>query len=238
MKTTMKRRDFALALTAGTGAVLLGALAGCSKSEKIPSSSNSAPAADSNTLDPVAGIDYKPLQKPASTNAPKGKAEIVHFFGYWCGHCRHFSPEFDAWQKKAPAEITFVMAPVAFGNPGREPLQRLFFTLRELGQLEALHSKVFDAVHDERLPLFTHDAVIKKKKKQTGIDAAKFDQVYRSFSVDSQIKHADQLTDGYELDGVPSLGVAGKYYVDGTMAKSMPRAMQIAAYLALKEAKA
>ena len=243
MKTSMKRRDFALALTAGASAVMLGALAGCSTSEKVPSApatpaSPASPSSGANMPDPIAGIDYKPLQKPLSTNAPKVKAEMVHFFGYWCGHCRHFSPEFDAWQKTAPAEIAIVMAPVAFGNPGRAPLQRLFFTLRELGLLEALHSKVFDAVHDQRLPLFTHEAVADWAKKQSGVDAAKFDQVYRSASVDALVKHADQLTEGYEIDGVPSLGVAGKYYVDGTLAKSMPRALQIASALALKEAKA
>ena len=238
MKTTIKRRNFALALAAGAGAAMLGTLAGCSQSEKASAAAGSAAApSGANMPDPVAGIDYKPLKKPINTSVAKGKAEVVHFFGYWCGHCRHFSPEFDAWQKTAPAEIVFVMAPVAFGNPGREPLQRLFFTLRELGQLQALHTKVFDAVHDERLPLFTHDAVVAWAKKQPGIDAAKFDQTYRSFGVDAQIKQADLLTESYELDGVPSLGVAGKYYVDGTLAKSMPRALQIAGYLALKEAR-
>jgi thiol:disulfide interchange protein DsbA len=44
------------------------------------------------------------------------------------------------------------------------------------------------------------------------------------------------LVNAYKIDGVPSLGVAGKYYVDGTLAKGMTRALQITEQLA-KDAK-
>ena len=53
----------------------------------------------------------------------------------------------------------------------------------------------------------------------------------------AQIGRANQVTDAYEVDGVPSFGVAGKYYCDGVMAKSLDRALQIATLLAQKEAK-
>jgi protein dithiol oxidoreductase (disulfide-forming) len=33
------------------------------------------------------------------------------------------------------------------------------------------------------------------------------------------------------VEGVPALGVAGRYYIDGTLAKNMERGLQIADYL-------
>ena len=250
MKTTFKRRDFALALAAGSGAVVLGALSGCTKpAEPVPAASapssgaaNPPPANVSPIAAPnpaaVQGKDYKRIKTAVPTDTPKGKAEVLEFFGYWCPHCNHFAPEFEAWRKQAPAELVFSMVPVAFGDPNRQPLQRLYLALRDLNLLDALHMRAFKAVHEEKLPLFTNDAVIAWAKSQKEVNAEQFMQAYNSFSMDAQMAKADQLTQDYEVDGVPSFGVAGKYYVDGTMAKSMARATQIATMLALQEAKA
>ena len=36
----------------------------------------------------------------------------------------------------------------------------------------------------------------------------------------------------YKVEGVPSLGVAGRFYTDGTLAKSLDRALTIVEFLA------
>jgi thiol:disulfide interchange protein DsbA len=36
-----------------------------------------------------------------------------------------------------------------------------------------------------------------------------------------------QLQNDFKIEGVPSLGVAGKYYIDGTSAGNMDRALQV-----------
>jgi thiol:disulfide interchange protein DsbA len=46
--------------------------------------------------------------------------------------------------------------------------------------------------------------------------------------VASKLKRAVQLQNDFKIEGVPSLGVAGKYYVDGTSAGTMERALQVA----------
>ena len=40
-----------------------------------------------------------------------------------------------------------------------------------------------------------------------------------------------QLQDAYKVEGVPALGIAGRYYTDGSLAGSMERALQVADYL-------
>ena len=129
------------------------------------------------------------------------------------------------------------MVPVSFGDPAREPLQRMYFALRDIGKLDAMHLKVFDALHKEKLPLFTQQAILDWAGKQPELAGSPFVQAYNSFSMGAQIGRANQVTDAYEVDGVPSFGVAGKYYCDGVMAKSLDRALQIATLLAQKEAK-
>ena len=236
-KSAMNRRDFALLLAAtAPGAALLGGLAACSKKESAPSATTGASGPSAATA-PVAGIDYKVLKQPAPTEATPGKVELIAFFGYWCPHCYAFSRKLEDWHQHAPAEITYHAMPVSFGNAAHEPLQRMYFALRDIGKLDAMHFKLFEAVQKERLPLFTNEALLDWASKQPELAGSGFAQAFDSFGMGAQINKANTLTKAYELDGVPSFGVAGKYYCDGTMAKSLDRSLQIAAALALKEAK-
>jgi thiol:disulfide interchange protein DsbA len=45
--------------------------------------------------------------------------------------------------------------------------------------------------------------------------------------VASKLKRAVQLQNDFKIEGVPSLGIAGKYYTDGTLSGSMERALQV-----------
>ena len=60
---------------------------------------------------------------------------------------------------------------------------------------------------------------------------AKFKEVYNSFTVSNQVRMASQLQDGYQVEGVPSMGVAGRYYTDGTMAGNMQSVLQVVEHL-------
>jgi thiol:disulfide interchange protein DsbA len=48
------------------------------------------------------GKDYLVLDKPAPTDAPAGKIEVVEFFWYSCPHCNAFEPTLEAWIKACP----------------------------------------------------------------------------------------------------------------------------------------
>ena len=175
------------------------------------------------------GSDYLVLDKPAPTEAPAGKVEVVEFFWYGCPHCNSFEPQLDAWLKAAPKNVAFRRAPVSF-RPDFEPHQRLYYVLEAMGKLEELHKKVFYTIHVEKQPLNSAPLVAAWAEKQ-GIDAAKFAEMYSSFSVSTKVRKATQLQDSYQVDGVPALGVAGRYYTSSTQAKSMDRALLIATHL-------
>ena len=205
----MKRREFSLAASAAAaGALSLGA-----------SSSWAQGAA------PKEGKDYIKLGKPASVSAPAGKVEVVEFFWYSCPHCNVFEPQFEAWAKGQPADVVVRRVPVAF-NASFVPQQKLYYALEGMNLLPQLHAKVFRTIHVDRNLLKNDDAIFDWVGKQ-GVDLAKFKEVYNSFTVANQARKAAQLQNEYDVEGVPAMGVAGRYYTDGTKAGNMDNVLRV-----------
>ncbi len=211
---TMKRREFSRA------AFALGA-------------AGSLPAAlMAQGAQPRAGEDYLVLDKPALVEAANDKIEVVEFFWYSCPHCNAFEPTFAAWIKRVPKDVVVRRVPVAF-RKDFEAQQRLYYTLEAMGLVEKLHVKVFYAIHVERMRLDRLDVIADWAAKQ-GVDKARFSEQFNSFSVASKASRATQLQNAYKVEGVPSLGVAGRFYTDATYAKSMERALQVVDHLLTK----
>jgi len=205
----MKRRVFSTAMLA-TGAL---ALPQWAAAQRIPKE----------------GAEYKTLRERAVSQVPPGKIEVVEFFWYSCPHCNNFEPQLEAWAKAAPPDVVLRRIPVGF-RQDFIPQQRLFFTLEGLGKLEELHAKVFHAIHVERQPVIRDEGIIAWAQKQ-GIDKAKFLEVYESDFVKTKVRQALVLQEAYAVEGVPALGIAGRYYTDGGLAGTMARALQVADYL-------
>ncbi len=176
-----------------------------------------------------AGRDYLTLDKPLATDAGPGQVEVIEFFWYSCPHCNAFEPAFEQWRKSVPKSVLVRRVPVAF-RADFEPQQRLFYALEAMNLLDKLHAKVFEAIHVQRLPLNTEAAITDWIGRQ-GVNASAFGQAFKSFGVTSKVKRAVQLQNDYRVEGVPSLGVAGRYYTDGSMTGSMERAMQVVQHL-------
>ena len=204
----MKRRDFSLAAPA---------LAVLSTATWMP--------AYAQALKPAEGTDYYVLDKPVAVDAPPGKIEVVEFFWYKCPHCNAFEPALEAWSKKLSKDVVLRRVPIAFQD-SFAPLQRLFYSIEAMGLTAKLHAKVFNAIHIERLNLEKGDAIIEWVAQQ-GVDKAKFAEQFNSFSVNSKVTKATQLQNAYRVEGVPALGVAGRFYTDGQIAKSMDRALLV-----------
>ncbi|MDP3826886.1 MAG: thiol:disulfide interchange protein DsbA/DsbL [Polaromonas sp.] len=210
----MQRREFTVSAASVATAASLGALS-------IPALAQ-APA-------PRAGTDFLVLDKPAPVEAPVGKVEVVEFFWYSCPHCNTFEPALDEWIKKAPKDVAVRRVPIAF-RPDFEPQQRLYYVLEAMNKVDELHKKVFYAIHVEKQMLNTPDLIAAWAEKQ-GLNKAKFLETYNSFSVATKARKATQLQDAYKIDGVPALGVAGRYFTSGSMAQTMGRALLVTDYL-------
>jgi protein dithiol oxidoreductase (disulfide-forming) len=177
---------------------------------------------------PVEGRDYARLAQPVPM-AASGKVEVVEFFGYWCPHCNSFEPAIDAWARKLPAEVSFRRVPVAFSAP-QEPYAKVYLALEAMGQLDALHRKVFAAIHVQRQRL-EKESEISAFMTANGVDAAKFMDTYKGFTVASKFKQSRQLADAYKIDGVPTIGIHGRYFTSPSLAGGAEQALRVADYL-------
>jgi len=205
----MNRRRFNLSLAAACGAACMPGLAWAQGA-------------------PVEGKDYVRLAQPVPMPA-SGKVEVVEFFGYWCPHCNSFEPTIDAWSKKLPADVSFRRVPVAFSAP-QEPYAKIYLALEALGQLEAVHRKVFTAIHVQRQRL-EKDAEISAFVSANGLDAAKFMDTYKGFTVASKFKQARQLADAYKIDGVPTIGIHGRFFTSPSLVGSGEQALRVTDFL-------
>nr|WP_229722905.1 thiol:disulfide interchange protein DsbA/DsbL [Xylophilus rhododendri] len=192
-------------------------------------------AASAQSAAPQADKDYAVLKQPAPVDAPAGKIEVVEFFWYSCPHCNAFEPAFERWAKAVPSDVVVHRVPVSFRDDFL-PQQKLYYTLEAMGKVEQLHVKVFNAIHVERQQISRDAAIIDWAAKQ-GLDKAKFTETFNSFSVNSKANRAKLLQDQYKVEGVPALGIAGRYYTDGQMAGSMDRALQVTDFLIAKTRK-
>ena len=178
---------------------------------------------------PREGTDYLLLDKPAPVEAAAGKIEVVEFFWYSCSHCNNFEPMLDAWSKKVPKDVVLRRTPVSF-RPDFEPQQRLYYVIESMGMVDQLHKKVFNAIHVEKQSLNTAELIAAWAEKQ-GVNKAKFTEAYNSFPVVTKVRKATQLQESYKVDGVPALGVAGRYFTSGSLAQTMERALAVTDYL-------
>ncbi len=185
---------------------------------------------------PDDGADYMTLDKRVPVEAPAGKIEVIEFFWYSCPHCNAFEPKLVNWIKKLPADVTVRRVPVAFRDDF-VPQQRLYYTLEAMGKLDELHGKVFHAIHAEK-QMIDKEASILGWAEKNGLDRAKFVELYNSFSVQTKARRATQLQDAYKVQGVPAIGIAGRYYTDATLAGTMDRALQVTDYLVAEARKA
>jgi thiol:disulfide interchange protein DsbA len=208
----MKRREFSMA--ALSAAVAAPAMVG---------------GVGAQVLKPQAGADFLTLDKRAAVEAPAGKIEVVEFFWYNCPHCNAFEPALEAWIKRLPKDVHVRRVPVGFRDEF-VPQQRLFYALEAMDLVDKLHAKVFAAIHAEKQVLSKGDAIADWVAKQ-GVDRAKFLERYNDFSIASKAGKATQLQNAYRVEGVPALGVAGRFYTDGTLARNMSRALQVVDFL-------
>jgi thiol:disulfide interchange protein DsbA len=188
-----------------------------------------AVSAQASPAAPVAGTDYSVLKTPQPVDVPAGKIEVTEFFWYGCPHCNEFEPYLEAWVKKQGPDVVFKRVPVAFRDDFL-PHSKLYHALDALGVEPQLTPKVFNEIH------VNHDYLLKPEDQakflaKNGVDPKKFMDAYNSFSTQSALQRDKKMIADYNIDGVPTLAVQGKYETGPAMTNSLPGTLQVLDYL-------
>ena len=187
-----------------------------------------------------AGQNYDPLVPAQPTNVGPGKVEVVEVFWGGCPHCMALEPFIQDWLKNKPAYIEFVRVPVMWG-PVHRAHAHLFYTLVALNHQD-LVQKMFDAIVNQHQMLAgqTDDDTLKAQQafaKDNGISPEDFAKAYNSFTVNSNLQRAEQLTQRYHVEGVPLIVINGKFTTDVAKAGSQSNLIALIDDLAAAEHK-
>jgi thiol:disulfide interchange protein DsbA len=137
---------------------------------------------------------------------------VTQFFSYQCPHCDKFEKPHAAWAAKLPAGVKAERAAVSIGHAGWVPAAQAFYALTAMKKVPEIDDALFGAIHRQRLGL-TDEAGIAAWVAKQGIDRAEFEKMTRSFSVQLQVRRADELSRRIRLPSVPAILVDGRYLV-------------------------
>lgn len=188
-----------------------------------------AGVAQASPAAPTAGKDYTVLKTPQPLDAPAGKIEVIEFMWYGCPHCNEFDPYLEKWLATKPADVVFKRVPVAFRDDF-VPHSKLLYALRALGLEQKLTPVVFHEIHVNKDYLLTPQDQAKFLATQ-GVDPTKFMDAYNSFSTQSELTRDKALLQAYNIDGVPTLAVQGKYETGPAATDSLPGTIRVLDYL-------
>lgn len=165
------------------------------------------------------GRDYTALAAPQPSS--QQKIEVLEFFFYECGHCFHLHPYLASWEKTMAKDVEIRYVPTMFSDR-TEPLARTFYALESMGQIKQVDDAIYRAIHEKDIGLFDQSSISAFLAKN-GVDAAKFATAYNSFGVGNKVAQAKQMIRTYNIQGTPTLIVAGKYVITGQQPQDVPR---------------
>ncbi|UTW10861.1 thiol:disulfide interchange protein DsbA/DsbL [Marinobacterium rhizophilum] len=179
------------------------------------------------------GVHYETLPFAVKTADPD-KVEVTEMFGYLCPHCNSFEPLVAGWHKRQNAdEVQFVRVPVVFGRSW-EPFARAYYTAELMGAVDQSHQQMFDAIHLNKQRFSKPEDMVEFYGK-LGVDREKFGKLMNSFAVNTKLNQGESKARSYEITGVPTMVVNGKYRVTASSAGGHKQMLEVVDYLVEKE---
>ena len=198
----------------------------------------------------VEGKNYF-LIDPAQPTSHPDKIEVTEVFSYACPACNQFHTSMDQLAASLPSNAVVTYLAASFRPDENWPLfQRAYYAAQALGVAEKSHDAMFDAAWKTG-ELATYDLQAGKLKPREawptlddvakfyakyGVDPKQFVGVANSFSINTQMKRADDLMKAYGIDSTPSIVVNGKYRLTATSAGGVPQTIELTQWLVAKEA--
>jgi thiol:disulfide interchange protein DsbA len=177
---------------------------------------------------PVAGRDYVVLDPPRP--APSGASiDVIEFFYYGCPVCYESQPYVARWLEGAGAGVTLRRVPAATFEAA-ESFARTYYALEATGNIPQLHWAVYDNHHFDDLRLGEEKNLLDWLGRN-GVDADRFRAVRDSAETRARVAEGSKLFEEYNIRGVPSFAVDGRYVTSARLAGGVKEMMEVVAYL-------
>ena len=198
----------------------------------------------------VEGKNYFTIEPAQPTGIPD-KIVVTEAFSYACPACNQFHTTADQLAQSLPSNAVMTYLPVSFRPDENFPLfQRAYFAAKALGVADKTYDAMFDAIWKSG-ELASDDLTTGRPKPQSawptiddvakfyakyGIDPKQFVAVANSFSINTQMKRADDMVKAYGVEGTPTIIVNGKYRFSPGDAGGYSQSIELTKWLIAKEA--
>ena len=183
------------------------------------------------------GVNYVAVTPAQPTDVKPGQIEVIEFYWYGCPHCFALEPYVEAWEKGGkPANVVFKRVPASMKGSEFYVDAQATFVADILGVGEKIREPFFNAIHlDGNDALRTDKDAIRSFFGKYGVKPADFDATWDSFGVQSRLAQAQQLGDRYQVQGVPTIIVNGKWKTGAGYQMAPPDIMKCVEFLIAKE---
>jgi thiol:disulfide interchange protein DsbA len=177
---------------------------------------------------PVEGRDYQELSPARPVTSPE-RVEVLEFFYYGCPVCYEAQPHIARWLMRAGPGVTLLRVPAAF-TESSESFARTFYTLGAMNQIARLHWPLYDNHHFDGKQL-NEEKNVAAWVGSNGVDAKRFSELWNSEEIKAQVQAARKALDTYDVKGVPSFVIDGKYITSARMAGGVRELMRVVEFL-------
>ena len=161
----------------------------------------------------VEGSDYEVMTAKGTK-----QAEALEFFSYACGAC-YSMESFVNQFKKNNANIKIVPVPTDLGHPQWTIYVKAYYLGELLKVLDKSHTKLFHQINIEKKHI-TSEEKLKAFFVDLGVDSAKYDAANKSFTLDSKLRKAKQLTSKFKISGTPTFVANRKFRLNNQALES------------------
>ena len=174
------------------------------------------------------GEQYRRLVPPRPV-ASSGKVEVLEFFYYGCPVCYEAEPLVIRWLSKADGRVQFVRVP-AVPDERWAGFARTYYALEAIGELARLNWPLYDNHHFDGRRLDEEPNLL-KWLSTNGVDAQRFREIRDSAAVTVKVDAAKKMLKDYDIKGVPTFVVGGRYLTSARVAGGVDEMMKVVDFL-------
>ena len=171
------------------------------------------------------GTHYNRLTPTQPTSSSPEQIEVAEVFWYGCPHCYNFDPFLADWKPGIAEDVNFVRVPAVW-NPLVRLHAQAFYTAQALGKEEEMHDAFFAEIHQNGNYLDSPEKLATFFAR-FDVDRDAFAEAFNSRDINERLQRAEELSNRYQIQSVPSIVVNGKYTSNASMTGSYERLISL-----------
>lgn len=174
------------------------------------------------------GMHYKVIKQTASATP-----EVSEFFSFYCNHCFSFEPQFNEL-KSSFSDVPFKKNHINFlgGDMGSQ-MTRAYAAAEMLEVGDKFAEAAFQQIQVQRQAIIGEQGIL-AVFAQIGINEQEAKSALANFAVDGLASQMKRNTETFNIRGVPTLIVNGKYQVNRASAPTSEELAALVDYLLKK----